>query len=454
MPPLLYGTGAYKREYGNLPELKCVNLYTEASPTSESGVVLQSRRGLTSHATRGTGPINGIFSEAGVFSGAIFSIATNTLYKDATSLGTVSGSGATSWAASDTEVVVTRGGSAYSYNGTNLAAIAFPDGADVSAVAYIASKFVFVRKDTHKFYWSQELDARDVESLDFASAELAADKLLDVKSLHGNLYLFGQNTTEVWMPTSNADLPFSRIDQRLAQIGVRATGCAVVLNEALWVVGSDNKVYRIAGGWEPVSNAGIEERLSQSTTCVAFGWFYEGQYHFAIRLDDSTFAFNGEWWELTTYDRDNWQAKCATNVGTTPYFGDDTSNNIWKFGTTFKDASAQLEAYFTALKPITGGGESFDNVEVRANVGQTQALSGDDASPVIEMRSSRDAGITFGNWKEASLGAQGAYRTKAQWRRCGMFDSPGAYLEFRMSDQSPRRISGVYYNEPGGGRSR
>lgn len=454
MPALFYGRGAYRRTNGNLPELRLINLFLEQTPADETGVILQCRRGLEEHAARGNGPIRGIFSQEGAFSGAIFTVSGTTVYKDGTSLGTINGSGPVRWAASATELLVTRGQSLYSYDGATLSAETFPDTASVRSVAYINSQFIAIRDATHKAYFRLTDTAWD--ALDFFSAESEPDNLLDVIATKDNVYFLGQGTIEVWVPSAG-DPPFTRISNRLFPIGVIGTGCAVDLDNTVFLIGSDGILYRLGDVPERLSDHALEERIAASTTRSMFRFDYEGHKFCCIRLDDATFAYDvatGQICEFATYNETNWRAQCAINVGTTAYFGDDTDGTVWTFGDTFQDDGSALEAYFTAALPINGGTVSFDSVEVRANVGWTEPLDGDDASPVIEMRQSRDAGATFGNWREASLGGQGNYRTRAVFRRCGLFDSPGALFEFRITDQSPRRISGVFFNEPGGGRSR
>lgn len=453
---LAYGTGAYRRDYGDLPELLLKNMYVEPSPTSEKGVVLQCRKGLTNHTSPGDGPIDGIFHKSGLFNNSIFTISGIYLYKDNAQIGVIMGSGPVSWAASDTELVVTRGTFVYSYDGTDFQSISIPDGSQVTAVTYIAGLFLFVKKNSHRIYFSAVMDARTVDSLDFFSAELAPDYVLDIWQVLGTLYLFGAATTEVWFPSGNVDLPFSRIDQRLFGKGVKATGAVCEIDDALVITADDGLVYRIAGGPEPISHFGIEERIKGSATVSMFSFTYEGHKFACIRLATATLAIDmrtQEWCEFTTYGRDNWRAQCATNVGDTPYFGDDEEDDVWKFGTTFIDGSTQLEAYFSIVaaldRPFT-----FDNLVLSMNSGQTQPLSGDDANPLIEMRTSRDAGRTFNEWKSASLGAQGEYRRRVIWRRLGQFDDPGFVAELRMTDQSPRRLSTAKANQVLGGRSR
>ena len=104
--------------------------------------------------------------------------------------------------------------------------------------------------------------------------------------------------------------------------------------------------------------------------------------------------------------------------------------------------------------PLSGGSFPVDSLAVEANVGRTDVLTGQGTNPVIELRASNSAGAQWGAWRPAALGSQGNYRTRAQVRRWGRFDFPGFLAEGRCTDPVPLRVSGVYVNEPGGGRLR
>jgi hypothetical protein len=67
---------------------------------------------------------------------------------------------------------------------------------------------------------------------------------------------------------------------------------------------------------------------------------------------------------------------------------------------------------------------------------------------------SDDAGQTWGEWGQDSLGATGNYRTCPEWRALGMFEFPGVMGEVRVTDAVPFRLSAVKINDPKGGRSR
>lgn len=452
-----FGIGAYRRDAGNFAELKCVNMFAEKAPTSEGEIALIGRWGLLSSASRGAGPVHAVMWKSGVFGGDVFTLSGGALYRAGTLIGTIDGLGPVSFAFSDLELVITRGASAWSYNGTDLVAIDFPDGAYVRAVAFVAGLFVFVRDDSGKFYWSAVLDGRTVDGLDFATAESSPDPLRDVVVMRGNLFLLGESTIEVWYVTGALDLPFTRIDQRLYPIGVIATGCARELDNTLFLIASDGLVVRLDEVAQRLSDHGIEERVEASASFAAFTIEYQGHKFFCIRLEQGTWCYDaatGQWCEFASYGRDNFRGQCAVTVDRAVYMGDDETGTVWTFTDTPQDGGGTMASEWTAGFRIPGGTVTLDNLMVDANVGWTEFLGGQGEDPLIEMRASRDGGATWGAWRTAKLGRQGRYRNRARWTRLATFDQPGALFGFRITDPSPRRVSGVLANEAGGGRSR
>lgn len=461
---VFWGKNAYKRDNGNLPEIHCVNLYAESAPEAE-GVVLLSRKGLTLHSTVGSGPIKALYSEPNVFGGALFAVSGGSLYRNSTLIGAIVGSGPVSFAAgASNELAICAGASIYRYDGSTLVAVTFPDSANVTAITFHDGLYLAARADSHKWYWSAVLDADTWAALDFASAESRPDRLRDIKVISDTLFLMGENNIELWSNTGNADAPYSRIEGRIIQKGVLATGCTVELDNSLLTVGHDGMVYRIADVPQRISDHGIEERIAQCVaaggTVSAFGYIDDGHSFYCLRLSDGagkgTYPYDvstGQWAEWKSYGRTNFAGRCAASVGLVTYLGDDTAGKIYTFD-GWDDNGDEMERLFTAAIPIEGGTLTIDNLTVEANSGWTDLLAGQGSDPVVEMRSSRNAGATFGTWRSASLGAQGRYNVKTQWRRVGTFAFPGALFEIRITDPVPFRVSGVFVNEAGGGRSR
>jgi hypothetical protein len=447
MPALSYGQSSYERAEGDLPGLPVINMYAEE--TASEGVVLQSRRGLVDRdADMGAGPVRALFKRDGVVSGSLFGVSGSALYQGTTSRGTVTGSGPVSIAGNETGIMVCAGDDLHTYDGTTFAKVTLPDDFDAIKVVEGASRFVIIRANSGRFYFTPPLQ-RTVDALDFATAESEADQLLDALFLDDILILFGRETVEFWPNTTDNNLPFQALEGRVIERGIRATGCATPLGAVFaWI--TDQNTVCVQDENNIISNPGLQERLAASTTASLFNFFIDGAEFLALRMDDETQVYNlrtGAWSEFASDGQANWLATChAAGV-----FGAADGKTL-AFGSDYQELGGVLERRFRAGLPINGGGIDIYNLRLRVNPGQTGFLTGDYADPVIEMRLSRDAGQTWGLWKGTQLGAQGQYRKRIEWRGLGQASAPGFMPEFRLTDPVPLRVSGVFVNEPFGGR--
>jgi hypothetical protein len=453
MPDIIFGRGAYRRDNGNLPELKLVNMWPEQVASAEGGVALQSVQALEQYLFVGSGEIRGVFFQPGAFGNDQFIVSGTTLYRHRsgaylTALGTIDGAGPVSAAFGGDEFVITAGQTAYSYNGVDLQAIAFPDGAGVRAVEYAAGLFIYLREGSHRWYWSAVLDGRTVDALSFASAENETDEVLGVLVIGDTMFLAGGSSLEVWIKTGDPLAPFTPVTARSVNRGMLFTGCMREVDNAPYFIGDDAVVYRMAEVPQRVSDHGIEERLRSGAPPITTMTFaYEGHSLFAIRTPTGTFALDvttGVWLELASDGDATWEVTCSQQMTTAPLFG-NTAGQILQFS----GGGGNIPREFTGAFPIKGGTVTVDNLALNFNAGA--AVSGE---PTIEVRTSRDGGRTWGAWKPASLGGPGETRTRAVWRRMGSFDQPGALFHFRLQSQTPLRVSGVTVNESMAGRGR
>jgi hypothetical protein len=450
--PLPLATSAYRRDTGNLPNLPLRNMFAEKAGDN---VILQSRPGLSELYTVGSGPIVGLFAKDGVFAGDLFAVSDNALYRGTALLGTINGTGPVSWAAAGSQLAITRGQSLYVYNGTTLSAVAFPDGARVRCVETLGGYFYAVRDDTHRIYFSALLDGTDWEALDYISAERKPDPIYDLVLVGEELAALGSESVEFFQETGDGDAPIARAAGRTLSVGVKAVGCSAVVDGALVWIANDNSVRTYDGTARRLSEADVDEQIAASVSVSGFGWPWEGHVFFAVRLDAETRVVDAattEWDEAGSLGYDNFRAQCAAVDGGQVRFGDSESGAVCKwYGWT--ELGEPLERIFSAAARLNEP-LSVNNIMVEANVGFTELLTGQGSTPTLEVCFSRDGGATYGPWRQMTLGAQGNYRARARLNRCGMFDPPGIIAKFRCTDPVPLRISGVGFNEPGGGRAR
>lgn len=459
MPDLAISKGVRRRDRGSLRHSVLFNMFLEKDEEAPDGFARQSRQGLGQYGSVGSGPVYGLFSKPGVLGGSLFAVSGSTLYRDGSSIGAIGGSGPVSFAASATELLITRGETAYSYNGTDLVDAGVMDDDDnpydVRAVAYLGGYFIAIRDGTNRLYWSASQDGRTWAGLDFAAAESAPDALLDVYVVNDGLWFLGQETVEFWQLT-NAEAPIARAEGLLLKKGLVTTGAACEADNTLFWWGHDHRIYRGAESVPlGISDNGIEEQLQNSSLKDMFSYTYEGAVFVVVRTDTGTFVYNvgtNSWAEYGTFGRTGWRVQCAAGVGADTVFGDDVDGTLWQFEEGNWDDGSTLERRLSAGFTMSGGTVTVHRIGLLGNPGATSALSGQGADPAIEFRSSRDNGKTWGAWRQAKLGAQGKYRQRIEKRRWGLFDGAGGMFEARVTDPVPLRISRWFANEPSGGR--
>lgn len=448
MPNLQYGSSSYERARGGLPSLPVINMFLEEAPTEEAQVVMQSRPGLSDRgANMGNGPVRQLFRADLVVGTALYGVSGTSLYREATSLGTIDGDGPVSMAGYENFLFTTAGQSLWGYNGSTLSQIAFPDGAEVSKIIVGASRLVAIRKDTGRFYWSQPLGST-IDALNFATAESAPDRALDLLFIDNILIIFGAETVEFWPATADNDSPFSPLQGRVIERGIRGTGCAAQFGSAYAWVTNHNQIC-LNDENTVISNPGLEEKIAASVECRLFRFFIFGAEFLALRIDGETQVWrNGRWSEFQSYGYDNWVPQCwADGV-----FGSSVDGRTLEWGEGHQDLGGVLERRIRAGLPINSGGTTINNLIVRCNVGDSPFLSGPYEYPKVEMRTSRNAGKTWAAWRTKTLGRKGDYRARPEWRALGMASYPAFFAEIRVTDPTDWRLSAILVNEPGGGR--
>ncbi len=446
---LTFGVNASERTRGDLPALPVVNMFAEQAPTEQTGIVLQSRPGLLDREVdMGAGPVAALFKADGVLDSALYGVSAGALYREGISLGAVDGAGPFSMAGYEDYLFTAGGGSIWGYDGATLSALTFPDSANVTKVVVGASRLIAIRADTEKFYWSDVLSTT-IDALSFATAEQQPDRLKDILFWSDALILFGTETVEFWPNTSDPDLPFQVLEGRTFRKGIRGTGCATLFGPSFaWV--SDTNQVCIENPDQIVSGPGLESKIEASINARLWAFQLEGTEFLALTLDNETWVYSYRsrlWSQFESDMADNWIPQCFDGG----VFGSSIDGKTMTWGSNWEDLGGTLERRFRAGAPMDAGGMILSKVQLRTNPGNTGYLTGTYLNPIVEMRSSRNAGRTWGVWRTAKLGEQGNYRKLVQWLAVGMASRPGVFLEFRCADPVDFRVSDVLVNEGFGG---
>ena len=204
-----------------------VNLFPEIVPEAgKEPAFLNRAPGMTLKVTVGTGPIRGMIRH----STNLYVASGTSLWKvDAsytlTNIGTISGTGPVSMADNGVQLFVACNGPSYiyNYNTAIFAQITDVDFAGAQTVTFLDGYFVYTEPNSQKFWVTAIYNGLSVDPLDFASAEGSPDNLVTVIADHREIWLFGEQSVEVWYNSGGADFPLSRINGAFNEIGCAAT---------------------------------------------------------------------------------------------------------------------------------------------------------------------------------------------------------------------------------------
>jgi hypothetical protein len=458
-------TDAFSRAFG-FPDVLPVNMIAEETPLREErpyapyvGLreVHYSRPALVSGYTLGSGPIRGVFQAPPVYGAGLFIVSGTTAYNVATgaACGTIPGTDRVRWAASQDQMVLVAGGVAYLYDGANFnpfISTVLPQPVDV---AWLSGRFAYMIEGTNQWYYSEIDDAANETGLDFATAESSPDPTVGCAVLSDELVIFGQRTIEFWSVTTDATAPYAPIEGKTFQRGCIARDSIAFADNSYFWVGDNRVVYRIGNAPTRISSSSIEDKLRQCQTpaaITAFAVTFEGHEFYVLNIPGvGSYAYDisrigtqaqaygdsyerGEWQQWASWGQVTFRGQVAAQVDGVAWVGDNATNCLWtmKVG-TYADAGGPFTRQASAFIKVEEGNPRCLNLVLHGVVGQGLASAAGGA-PTVEMRWSDDQGATFTDWRAATLGRVGAYRTRAMWTRLGLLRAPGRLVEVRVSD--------------------
>lgn len=450
---------SYRLDVRKADVQRSVNLYPVIveSGTGKSPAYLKSLDGLTQLASLGA-EIRG-FKAA---NGRLFVVAGSELIEldgsfTPTVLGTIgTNSGPVDFAYGITQLVLVDGPNGYAMDlATNVIS---PIGANFygsARVGFIDGYFVFIRPGTDQFYWSAINDATVLDALDFATAEGAPDNLVSLVVDHRELWLFGQDTTEVWVSTGS-EAVFERNAGAFIEHGCAAALTAQKLDNSVFWLGRDERgggiVWR-AQGYSPVriSTHAVEESLQTGTDisqASAFTYQKDGHAFYVLQVPglDTTWAYDvsAQAWheraELVNGAFAPHRGTCHAYAFDRHILGDADGNVYELDREAYTNAGDVLVRDRTSPHLATPNYDriQFGRLEVDCIVGAGKELG---AEPQLMMRYSNDGGISFSGWRQTGLGAIGKTLTRARFLRCG--SARDRVWQIRFTDNAPFAIVGA-----------
>jgi hypothetical protein len=437
MPPVQFAIQSYKSRALPFSAQRCVNYFAEAAPKdTKSPVVLYNTPGTKAFASG----LNGAVRGSKVMGGVLYIVAGNTVYSvnsagTATSLGTIdSTAGNVGMAvnrASPQELAIVDGTSGWTYD-TSAGLVKITDGDFLAAdtVTFQDGYFIFNEANTSRFFISNLDDGTAYTATDFAEAEGSPDEVVAVFSNHRELWVFGEETTEIYFNSGASDFPFERINGAYLERGCAAAFSIAADDNTLFWLGDDGVVYR-ADGYTPkrISTHAMEEEIRKFSTwsdAVAHFHTMSGHKFFTLTFPtgQATFVYDvstGLWHERESFEKRYWRATTYAWVYGKHIVGDAFQGRLGELDMdTFTDYSGTMQGILQG-PPVAGDRKRIFHrvfeVDIESGVGAT---SGDNSDPQMWLDWSNDGGRTYTVRKpRQSMGKTGAYGQRLRWKQLG-----------------------------------
>jgi len=279
-------------------------------------------------------------------------------------LGALNNASSASLARSDNEVAVVMGGAYFVWNKNN-GSMQSVDTGDVEiprSVAYQDGYFIVAgegqgRKDIITV--SALDDGTTFTGLNFNTASYSSDKIVSVISDHGELWLHGTDTTEIFYNGGGSGFPFVRVNGAAIETGCQNGATVAKADNSVFWVGHNNVAYRSSGSTPAViSTREIEERIKTDGAKGGFVYLDRGHYFYCIVTNGQTLAFDlttNLWSERTTGLKDGaWVATCSALADGKQYLGTSTGYLCLVDEETYSDMGDYIAAEMVSAPVVRG----------------------------------------------------------------------------------------------------
>jgi hypothetical protein len=282
---------AYVARSINAADNRLINMYPESTPDGgKTAAYFQRVPSILSYTNfGGSGSIRGMW----VVKGVLYAVAGSELYSipgDAptTLRGTgIAGTGPVSMTDNGSQIFIAANPNGYIYNinTTAFAQIGDFDFPGAVTVGYINGYFVFNEPNSQRVWVTELFDGASIEPLSFASAEASPDNVVSLIVDHKEIWIFGNNSTEVWYDAGQPDYPLAPIQGAFLETGCAAPYSVAKMDNSVFWLSADARgfgmVYR-ARGYQPqrISTHAIEYAIqTYSTISDAIAYTYQQDGH-------------------------------------------------------------------------------------------------------------------------------------------------------------------------------
>lgn len=423
---------------------RCVNLYSEHNPQdSPFPATYYLTPGITSVVTAPGAGWRGLYTGT---NGVLYGVCGNVLYSISsayvlTALGTLglSLTGPVSMMDNGIQLLITDGTS----NGWALtlltnAFIALTDSAFYGSnrIDLVDGFFVLNRPRTNQWYISDFL-ALTFSPLNFVAKTGFSDNVVALAVTKRQIFVLGEQTTEIWFNSGGATFPFSRMPGAFIQFGCAAPASVVQNDGSVYWLSKSASGQGIVLQTQNYDRARIstfameKEFQSYPTIADATAYMYQQDGHTFYVLNfptaNRTWVYDlstQEWHERMWLDSmgiENRQRQACHGFAYGQHFVGDWQNGKLYIQDTgvFQDDGAAIQRIRSFPHLLSDSNRVMYRTFIAdMEVGQGLPVTG--AAPELRLRWSDTRGVTWGNYVSQDLGAIGEDLSCLQFQRLGM----------------------------------
>jgi hypothetical protein len=319
-------------------------------------------------------------------------------------------------------------------------------------VTWLDSYFIVNPPNSQTFYISDINNGLLWDALDFASAESNPDDIVAVWADNGNLYLFGEVSTEFWANTGDLDFPFARISGGATEWGCASRDSIVKYDNSLAFL-AQNRMGEVfiarMQGYQPVriSTPELEyiiNRYAAVSDAVAYTYMLGGHPMLVMSFPtgNQTWLYDGlsnAWSELQSSDGGRHITELGDTFINKILVTDFENGNLYRLSPdVYTDNGMPINFELISRHVCKDDLRlTIDKLQLDMETG-VGLTTGQGSIPQIMMSVSKDGGHTYGTEQWASFGEIGQYKTRALWRRQGQ--ARDWTFKFRISDPVKRVI--------------
>lgn len=302
-------------------------------------------------------------------------------------------------------------------------------------VDIVDNYFVYNDPDTQQWAAS-DLLSPITNPLSFASKDGAPDDLVSLIVDHREVYLLGEQSSEVWVDVGAQPFPFQRIPGTSTQHGIVAkNSMARVGNSFAYVsrnIRGQGMVVQM-NGYTPVriSTHAVENTLVNQYIDDAIAWTYQLEGHECYVVTFPT--LNLTWvYDVTTNMWHKWlytnnlnqyerhRGNCCAVFQGKVLVGDYDNGQIYQLDpNNYTDNGQKVRRLRRCPHIVTDlQRQFFDELQIQFQPG-VGLQAGQGQNPQAMLRWSNDGGSTWSNEYWVGIGKVGRYYNRAIWRRLG-----------------------------------